>query len=350
MVDSFADYMASNPAMQMGLAVMRGDSPAIGQKMALMAQEQQALQAERQRAEQTRQALGQALSRSGGITMDAVQEMMAIDPEVGLRLLQQKRLMDSEERKEQMMQAVFGGGDFGGGDADMTSRMAMAGVMAGDPNMLAGAQFLETQRQKSPEVLAELKLAEKQAVNQADDLATLSSLSGKMPSLVDTVNQLSALGESATYTEAGKAADWLARQAGVATPGAVARTNYESIVNNQILPLLRDTFGAQFTEREGESLKATLGSPDKTPEEKNAVLQSFIRQKANDIEALGSQYNVDTSYIKEALAELKIGKSAKDGETSDIKTLRKQAQEAISAGRSEQEVRRMFKQMTGEDF
>ena len=58
------------------------------------------------------------------------------------------------------------------------------------------------------------------------------------------------------------------------------------------MPLLRDTFGAQFTEREGESLKATLGSPNVSPKEKDAVLRSFIKQKKRNIQDLRRQTNM----------------------------------------------------------
>jgi hypothetical protein len=61
------------------------------------------------------------------------------------------------------------------------------------------------------------------------------------------------------------------------------------MVDNQILPLLRETFGAQFTLQEGQSLKTTLGDPEKSPQEKRAVLEAFIEQKVRNIEALELQ-------------------------------------------------------------
>ena len=106
-----------------------------------------------------------------------------------------------------------------------------------------------------------------------------------LPQLEDTVNKLSELGKKATYTYAGQAKDITRRQLGLpASEGSVARAEYISLVDNQILPLLRQTFGAQFTEREGQSLKITLGDPNKSPEEKDAVLRSFIDQKKKQIE------------------------------------------------------------------
>ena len=49
------------------------------------------------------------------------------------------------------------------------------------------------------------------------------------------------------------------------------------------LPLLKPTFGAAFTVAEGESLKATMGDPNATPEEKMAQLDAFIEQKMRTI-------------------------------------------------------------------
>jgi hypothetical protein len=66
---------------------------------------------------------------------------------------------------------------------------------------------------------------------------------------------------------------------------AVDRAAYVSMIDNQILPLLRDTFGAQFTEREGNTLRKTLGDANSTPEEKAAQLDAFIRQKQMSIES-----------------------------------------------------------------
>lgn len=105
-----------------------------------------------------------------------------------------------------------------------------------------------------------------------------------LPQLEDTVRKLSDLGKVATYTAAGKGYNLAKKELGLgSTPGATARTEYMTLVDNQILPLLRQTFGAQFTQREGESLRATLGAPDSTPEQKDAVLRSFIDQKKANI-------------------------------------------------------------------
>ena len=58
----------------------------------------------------------------------------------------------------------------------------------------------------------------------------------------------------------------------------------QSIVNNQVLPLLKPTFGGAFTVQEGDALKATLGDPDASPEQKVAQLNSFIDAKEREIQ------------------------------------------------------------------
>lgn len=121
-----------------------------------------------------------------------------------------------------------------------------------------------------------------QETNLTNDVATL-------PQLEQTVAKLSELGKKATYTNTGNVANAVVRETGpltgkTSTEGAVARTEYMAQVDNQILPLLRRTFGAQFTLQEGRDLRATLGAPDKSPEEKEAVLRAFIDQKKANIE------------------------------------------------------------------
>jgi hypothetical protein len=105
-----------------------------------------------------------------------------------------------------------------------------------------------------------------------------------LPEVTKTIGTLSEIGEDATYTLAGKGIDFLRTQLGYgSSEGAIARSKYIAIINNQILPLLSETFGPQFTENEGEKLQRTLGDPDLPPAEKNAILKVFIDQKRKDI-------------------------------------------------------------------
>lgn len=128
-------------------------------------------------------------------------------------------------------------------------------------------------------------LGTEDAKARADIVKAYRDMTSKMPGLEDRVKELSGLADKATYTTAGQAVDWARAEVGMdPRDAAVARTTYEAKVANQILPLLRGTFGAQFTEREGQTLMATLGDINKTPKEKQAALEAFIVQKRQDIE------------------------------------------------------------------
>lgn len=124
----------------------------------------------------------------------------------------------------------------------------------------------------------------------AEVKAQYDSLASKLPGLNDVVEELGVLADKATYTQAGVAWDTIAKETGqMPSEGALARTEYIAKVDNQILPLLRDTFGAAFTVKEGDTLRATLGDPNKSPAEKKLVLKSFIEQKTRDLEALANR-------------------------------------------------------------
>jgi hypothetical protein len=124
----------------------------------------------------------------------------------------------------------------------------------------------------------------------AETKAAFESLNSKLPGIKQVVDELGTLAEQATYTMTGKLWDDVAREAGaMPSEAALARAKYIAMVDNQVLPLLRDTFGAAFTVKEGETLRATLGDPNKSPAEKKAVLEAFIEQKVRDVEALQSR-------------------------------------------------------------
>ncbi|MGL6208723.1 MAG: hypothetical protein ACRC14_02695 [Paracoccaceae bacterium] len=157
-----------------------------------------------------------------------------------------------------------------------------------------GKDGVAVQTQMPEGVTADIGLLEEEkskgaAIGKAEgeDTALLDSTSSKMEGLEQVVSQLETLADKATYTYAGQVRDTVKKQLGL-EPGeaAIARSEYIAMVDNQVLPMLRDTFGAAFTVREGETLRATLGDPDKSPQEKKAVLRAFIEQKKRDIKAL----------------------------------------------------------------
>jgi len=162
------------------------------------------------------------------------------------------------------------------------------GVPAKQPNQTVAGY--KTAIETNPAAQAELSNAKASGAetgkSQAEEQNRLSDAEASLPQLEYTTQRLSDLGKKATYTYAGQARDAVVRQAGMVTEGMKARADYEATVRNVLLPQLRQTFGAQFTAREGEQLIGTLGDPNKSPEEKDAILSTFIDQKKQTIQSL----------------------------------------------------------------
>lgn len=184
----------------------------------------------------------------------------------------------------------------------LSNRPTEAMVLANDPGMtgrvatskaqIAGAQSgategakLEQQLRKLPDIRGNIKLAETEAAARGESMTDLNRAEAAMPGLEETIGELKRLAPLATSTFSGRLFDMAAKEAGFgATKGAEAKAAFIAIVNNQVLPLLRPTFGAAFTAAEGESLRKSMADPDASPEEKMAQLDSFIKQKYRDIQ------------------------------------------------------------------
>lgn len=120
------------------------------------------------------------------------------------------------------------------------------------------------------------------------DEIKLAELQRGLPELRNIVGELSDLGEVASYRFLDTVADSARRQRGEPmTEGAIARAQYTATIDNYILPLLKQTFGAAFTAVEGERLRATLGNEDLSPQEKQAALNAFISAAEREIRTLG---------------------------------------------------------------
>lgn len=198
-------------------------------------------------------------------------DMVGMTPEEYLRPEIEKRT--AEALKAQREAAVVGRPSFG----ELQTGVNNQTISADRANAEYGGNYF----QNKPENSSFNTEQQKQLAKDKDEYRNMVS---KLPELKETVKRLNELADKATFTYAGQAKDFLQKQAfGKTTEGAKAREEYTAIVNNQILPLLRDTFGAQFTEREGEQLRQTLGNVDATPEQKKAILNSFIAQKEADI-------------------------------------------------------------------
>ena len=151
---------------------------------------------------------------------------------------------------------------------------------------------LDAQLSFKPAIAEAVKIAEASAKSRGESLSEVARAKASLPGLTEVVNKLITLSDVATYTLAGKAFDEVTKQLGFgATEGATARAKMDSLVSNQILPLLKETFGNQFTEKEGESLRKTMLDIDASPAQKKEILNAFIEQKIRDIETKESNLN-----------------------------------------------------------
>jgi len=136
-----------------------------------------------------------------------------------------------------------------------------------------------------PQIEAAVTAARVQAQESGEVFNDWSRAKAAMPGLLTTVGELKGLAVIATSTWGGIAWDTAVKQLGFgATKGATAKAKFVALINNQVLPLLKPTFGGSFSIQEGESLKATMGDANATPEEKLAQLSAFIENKYREIE------------------------------------------------------------------
>ena len=159
----------------------------------------------------------------------------------------------------------------------------------------AEAEATETGKSKAklkygPQITKAVKLAEKAAIERGDVLNDLDRMTAALPGVRDAVSQLKELAPLTTTTWGGAVWDAAVKQTGFgATKGSTALAKFQAIVDNQVLPLLKPTFGGSFSVQEGESLKATLGDASASPAEKLATLDAFINQKERDIQSKQAQ-------------------------------------------------------------
>ena len=128
-------------------------------------------------------------------------------------------------------------------------------------------------------------LARADAESRGETLTELQAANASMPSLIAVVGELKKLAPMVTSTMAGNVFDFAIKETGFgSTEGSTAKAKFTSVINNQILPLLKQTFGAAFTVDEKNELKATMGNVDATAEEKIVQLNSFIEGKVRAIQ------------------------------------------------------------------
>jgi len=143
----------------------------------------------------------------------------------------------------------------------------------------------DVQLKTRPEVERLIKMGRARGDEDAQNKIALDNMEANLPVLKNFVGDLKKLGRVATYTKGGRAFDALARELGLKVPkGATARAKYQAMIDNQVLPLLKATFGAAFTVSEGDKLSATLGDINLSPDEKDAALDAFIEQKMVEVD------------------------------------------------------------------
>jgi len=181
-----------------------------------------------------------------------------------------------------------------------------AGMQTGKERIALDSNLTDKVATSQSKIRSSIKQAEVEAKATGDTLTDLNRAKAALPGLREVTNKLKILADAATFTTGGKIVDVLAKELfGVSTEGGTARTTMTSIVDNQVLPLLRETFGAAFTKAEGDSLRATLLDVDKTPDEKKATLDAFIEQKIRNIETKEREINPQSDELTpEEQAEL----------------------------------------------
>ena len=148
----------------------------------------------------------------------------------------------------------------------------------------------KTQLKFKPQITKAVKMAEKEATERGEVLTDLGRMEASLPGVKEVVSELLELSDIATSTLGGKAFDFVVKQSGFgSTKGATAKAKMSAIVDNQVLPLLKETFGAAFTATEGEALKASLVDPDSSPAQRKAQLEAFLAQKERNVRTKQAQ-------------------------------------------------------------
>lgn len=159
------------------------------------------------------------------------------------------------------------------------------GVRQVETSRLKTEDAAAIRKRTEPGIRAAIKAAEVAATARGETLSEFKKATAALPGLIEVTTRLKDLAPIVTNTFSGKIFDAAAKEAGFATKGGTARAEFQSIIDNQVLPLLKPTFGAAFTVAEGDSLRATLGDPDATPEAKVAQIDAFIAQKMRNLQA-----------------------------------------------------------------
>jgi hypothetical protein len=142
-------------------------------------------------------------------------------------------------------------------------------------------------------IISAQKKAESEAKGLGETKVAYRKLKASMPALVEVTNELKGLAEVATYTKGGRAWDALVRELGFKPgKGATASAKYGAIVKNQVMPLLKATLGAAFTNEERKAMEATMGDESLSASEKHEQLDAFMRSKELSLETMEREIGI----------------------------------------------------------
>lgn len=176
-----------------------------------------------------------------------------------------------------------------------------------------------------PETIAAQERAKLTGKAEGEEAVSATKIKARMPEVESAVERLSALSEKADFSLKDRGLNFLREQVlgKEADEGSLAAFEYQRIAEQELLPSLSDIFNGPISDSERESVMGMLGDPRATPAQKKAAIKSFITKKKQQVQT-------------------------KEGTVLNLR--RKQAQEAIAAGRDPEAVRSQFKQMTGEEL
>lgn len=159
------------------------------------------------------------------------------------------------------------------------------GTQTKDERLAQDVELAEKVASTNAMITGAVKEAEVRAKARGETFTDLNAKKAALPGIESVVAKLKILADDATFTLSGKALDEIAKQFGFSTEGSTARAKMVSIVDNQVLPLLKPIFGAAFTAAEGDRLRDALLDPDSSPESRKAQLDSFLKQARRNIES-----------------------------------------------------------------
>jgi len=213
----------------------------------------------------------------------------AIDPETGKPALFQSSSTGGLQRVNAtpLDKAALAGRVAGSKvTATAKAKESTADIVAGVEGKISGAKEKEKLKQQlnfRPQIQKSLDRAK----NASSDEEKLAAKKANLPNIIKMAESLRNLAPTVTHTMGGKIVDAMIKESGFgATKGSTARAKYQAIIDNKVLPLLKETFGSAFTEAEGGRLAATLGDVDASPEEKMAQLDAFLEAQSDEIGSL----------------------------------------------------------------